>query len=133
MNPGIALSMAWPESPPGAGWTVRVLGRRGLLRRDAWFCLEGPAWAEGNLTAVADALVGAIAAPAPPTARAVPDAAPQGETEGEARHCGDCGGAYDPRYGDPHAAVPPGTPFHALPESWSCPVCGAPGAAFRTA
>ena len=36
-----------------------------------------------------------------------------------------CGYIYDPEKGDPDAGVKPGTPFEALPDGWTCPVCGA--------
>ncbi len=32
---------------------------------------------------------------------------------------------YDPAKGDPNRGIPPGTPFEALPEDWTCPDCGA--------
>lgn len=43
---------------------------------------------------------------------------------------------YDPAAGDaaniadPGRPIPPGTPFAALPETWRCPLCGAPKSAF---
>lgn len=39
--------------------------------------------------------------------------------------CSVCGYVYDPQQGDPDNGIPPGTAFENLPESWSCPVCGA--------
>lgn len=39
--------------------------------------------------------------------------------------CTVCGYVYDPAQGDPEANIPPGTPFEKLPDSWTCPVCGA--------
>ena len=36
-----------------------------------------------------------------------------------------CGYAYDPHTGDMDAGIAPGTSFEDLPESWSCPLCGA--------
>ncbi len=39
--------------------------------------------------------------------------------------CPLCGYIYDPAEGDPDEAIPPGTPFEELPDSWQCPVCGA--------
>ncbi|MGB9776526.1 MAG: rubredoxin [Anaerolineae bacterium] len=39
--------------------------------------------------------------------------------------CMVCGYIYDPAQGDPSRGIPPGTPFEALPEDWSCPDCGA--------
>ena len=38
--------------------------------------------------------------------------------------CSVCGYVYDPETGDPEHGVPPGTPFEALPEDWTCPLCG---------
>jgi rubredoxin len=39
--------------------------------------------------------------------------------------CTICGYIYDPKQGDPEGDVPPDTPFEALPQDWSCPLCGA--------
>ena len=39
--------------------------------------------------------------------------------------CSVCDHVYDPALGDPDAGIPPGTPFEALPDTWSCPECGA--------
>jgi rubredoxin len=39
--------------------------------------------------------------------------------------CKVCGYIYDPEKGDPDSNIPAGTPFEKLPESWTCPVCGA--------
>lgn len=39
--------------------------------------------------------------------------------------CNICGYVYDPAVGDPENGVNPGTPFEKLPDSWTCPVCGA--------
>jgi len=39
--------------------------------------------------------------------------------------CTVCDHIYDPAEGDPERNIPPGTPFEALPEDWSCPNCGA--------
>ena len=39
--------------------------------------------------------------------------------------CSVCGYVYDPVNGDPDNGVAPGTPFENLPDTWSCPVCGA--------
>jgi len=40
--------------------------------------------------------------------------------------CTICGYIYDPANGDPDSGVPAGTSFEKLPESWVCPICGAP-------
>ena len=40
--------------------------------------------------------------------------------------CSVCGYVYDTTKGDADGNVPPNTPFHKLPDSWVCPVCGAP-------
>jgi len=37
-----------------------------------------------------------------------------------------CGYVYDPALGDPDGGIPAGTAFEALPDTWVCPVCGAP-------
>ena len=37
----------------------------------------------------------------------------------------------DPAEGDPEAGIPPGTPFESLPDTWSCPECGATKADFE--
>lgn len=39
--------------------------------------------------------------------------------------CSVCGYVYDPADGDPESGIEPGTPFDKLPDSWTCPVCGA--------
>ncbi len=45
--------------------------------------------------------------------------------------CKVCGYVYDPAAGDPDSGVPAGTAFEALPETWACPVCGAPKSEFE--
>jgi rubredoxin len=37
-----------------------------------------------------------------------------------------CGYEYDPSLGDSAGNIPPGTAFESLPDTWVCPVCGAP-------
>ena len=44
--------------------------------------------------------------------------------------CTVCGYIYDPEKGDPESSIPSGTAFEKLPESWTCPVCGAPKSQF---
>jgi rubredoxin len=39
--------------------------------------------------------------------------------------CSVCGYVYDPSKGDPDNGIAPGTAFENLPDSWTCPVCGA--------
>jgi rubredoxin len=39
--------------------------------------------------------------------------------------CSICGYVYDPAEGDPDNGVPAGTTFEKLPDSWTCPICGA--------
>jgi rubredoxin len=39
--------------------------------------------------------------------------------------CNICGYVYDPAVGDPENGVAAGTPFEKIPDSWTCPVCGA--------
>jgi flavin reductase (DIM6/NTAB) family NADH-FMN oxidoreductase RutF/rubredoxin len=45
--------------------------------------------------------------------------------------CSVCGYVYDPAIGDPDNGVAPGTKFEDLPESWTCPVCGADKSKFE--
>ena len=45
--------------------------------------------------------------------------------------CGLCGHVYDPAEGDPDSGIAPGTPFSALPDNWTCPVCGASKSEFH--
>lgn len=44
--------------------------------------------------------------------------------------CTVCGYIYDPEIGDPDADIAPNTPFEKLPDSWTCPQCGAPKSDF---
>jgi rubredoxin len=44
--------------------------------------------------------------------------------------CEICGYIYDPAEGDSTQGIAPGTPFESLPDSWTCPVCGAPKSDF---
>jgi rubredoxin len=39
--------------------------------------------------------------------------------------CRVCGYIYDPVVGDDTQEIAPGTPFEILPDSWTCPECGA--------
>ena len=39
--------------------------------------------------------------------------------------CVVCGFVYDESKGRPEEGIPPGTPWSDVPESWSCPDCGA--------
>lgn len=45
--------------------------------------------------------------------------------------CTVCGYIYDPAVGGPDGNIPPGTPFESLPDTWLCPVCGAPKSDFK--
>jgi len=45
--------------------------------------------------------------------------------------CKICGYIYDPEKGDPEGDVKPGTPFEEIPDSWTCPVCGAAKSEFE--
>lgn len=45
--------------------------------------------------------------------------------------CKACGYIYDPAQGDPLNNIPPNTPFEQLPDSWHCPMCGAPKSMFK--
>ena len=44
--------------------------------------------------------------------------------------CEVCGYVYDPAIGDVEHNIPAGTDFNDLPESWTCPPCGADKHAF---
>jgi rubredoxin len=45
--------------------------------------------------------------------------------------CSVCGYIYDPELGDPDHDISPGTPFEQLPDTWTCPVCGAAKSEFE--
>jgi flavin reductase (DIM6/NTAB) family NADH-FMN oxidoreductase RutF/rubredoxin len=45
--------------------------------------------------------------------------------------CSVCGYVYDPAKGDPDNGIAPGTGFEDLPDSWTCPVCGADKSKFE--
>ena len=45
--------------------------------------------------------------------------------------CTVCGYVYDPELGDPDGDIKPGTPFEELPDTWTCPVCGAAKSEFE--
>jgi len=44
--------------------------------------------------------------------------------------CKVCSMIYDPAIGDPDSGIAPGTPFEAIPEDWSCPICLASKSSF---
>lgn len=52
-------------------------------------------------------------------------AAKKEEMKAAKYECSVCGYIYDPALGDPENGIKPGTPFEELPDSWTCPVCGA--------
>lgn len=45
--------------------------------------------------------------------------------------CSVCGYVYDPAAGDPDNGVAPRTKFEEVPETWTCPVCGADKSKFE--
>ena len=45
--------------------------------------------------------------------------------------CKICGYVYDPREGNPDTGIAAGTAFADLPDSWVCPLCGAPKTEFE--
>ncbi len=49
----------------------------------------------------------------------------------ERYRCTVCGYIYDPKEGDSTQNIKPGTPFKDLPDTWVCPVCGAPKSDFE--
>lgn len=44
--------------------------------------------------------------------------------------CPICGYIYDEETGDPENNIPVGTKFEDIPDTWDCPVCGAPKSDF---
>ena len=44
--------------------------------------------------------------------------------------CKVCSMIYDPKEGDPDSGIAPGTPFEAIPDDWSCAICGVRKASF---
>lgn len=58
---------------------------------------------------------------------------PKVPQEGKKYTCSICGYTYDPLIGDPEHGVAPGTLFEALPDDWTCPVCGASKSQFEPA
>jgi rubrerythrin len=38
--------------------------------------------------------------------------------------CKVCSMIYDPAVGDPESGIAAGTPFEAIPDDWTCPICG---------
>ena len=54
-----------------------------------------------------------------------------GASKGAKYVCSVCGYVYDPEQGDPAGGVKPGTSLETLPDSWVCPVCGAPKTSFE--
>lgn len=47
--------------------------------------------------------------------------------------CNVCGYVYNPELGDPDNGIAPGTAFEDLPDSWTCPICGADKSQFSPA
>ena len=45
--------------------------------------------------------------------------------------CVPCDYVYVPEFGDPQCGIPPGTPFEKLPDTWTCPECGATKSMFQ--
>ncbi len=45
--------------------------------------------------------------------------------------CTVCDWIYDPEIGDDAGGIAPGTPFEQIPDTWVCPVCGAPKSNFE--
>ena len=53
-------------------------------------------------------------------------------TQRAARYvCSVCGYVYDPEKGDPDNSIAPGTGFEDIPDSWTCPICGAEKSQFE--
>jgi rubredoxin len=45
--------------------------------------------------------------------------------------CLECEYLYDEAKGDVHSGFLPGTLWSDIPESWACPICGAPKSFFK--
>jgi rubredoxin len=45
--------------------------------------------------------------------------------------CMNCGWVYDEAKGDPDGGIAPGTPWELIPDTWTCPECGAAKAQFE--
>ncbi len=45
-------------------------------------------------------------------------------------HCTTCDHVYDEALGAPDDGIPPGTRWEDVPDSWTCPDCGAPKSDF---
>jgi rubredoxin len=75
------------------------------------------------------------AAPTPaPKPEAPKSAAPASKPEAAKQQkykCSVCGWIYDPEKGDPDGGIKPGTRFEDIPDSWTCPVCGADKSQFE--
>jgi flavin reductase (DIM6/NTAB) family NADH-FMN oxidoreductase RutF/rubredoxin len=56
---------------------------------------------------------------------------PEEERKMKKYKCTVCGYIYDPEKGDPDTGIKAGTPFEQIPDTWACPVCGAPKSAFE--
>jgi rubredoxin len=68
-----------------------------------------------------------------PTYVSPEESKPEKEKEMSSYTCSVCGYVYNPAEGDSEGGVPAGTAFEDLPESWVCPVCGAPKTEFSKA
>ena len=66
-------------------------------------------------------------APAEPAPEAAAAPAPAGRTF----VCSVCGYVFEEANGDPKGNIAPGTNWEDVPESWVCPICGAPKAVFE--
>ncbi len=132
VNPGLAITVTRePASIGDVGFTVRALRSRLLPWKRCRYQVEGRVTAEGDMAAVAEAILGSLDSAAMNTTTEPVKSVPL-TASATTHRCGECLSEYDPRYGDPMADVPVGTPFEALPQAWACPVCGAPATAPRS-
>ncbi|WP_031435768.1 rubredoxin [Methylobacter tundripaludum] len=46
-------------------------------------------------------------------------------------HCLECEHIYDEAKGDPDSGIAPRTRWADIPDSWDCPICGAPKSFFK--
>ncbi len=45
--------------------------------------------------------------------------------------CKVCATIYDPEIGDIEDGIKPQTPFEAIPDDWTCPICGSPKSSYE--
>ncbi len=133
-NPGFSIALQGADSPPAdTHFTLRPQPRPRLMawQRTQRYNLVARHQADQlqiatgvSLEQAADAVLARIATTLDTAPLRAEQPAPTASTR-ETQRCTECLTEYDPAHGDPRANIPAGTPFHALPATWSCPVCDA--------